>query len=90
MIKNTNTTTAAVLRSGNEPSFVVPTGASAFWHVTETYGINHATVGGRDALGFGVRTTHDVPPTDLSPSRMAVRTARVTTKQDRPPRGIPR
>jgi hypothetical protein len=84
------TITAAALRSRSESSFMVPTGAEAFWHLA----VSH-----RSGYAFGVATgtTYDVPtgsaaamvlPTSNRP--MIARDGRTNAKQAGPPRGVPR
>ena len=71
--------TTAALRARSESSFVVPMGAEAFWQLV----VSHR---GGNALRFG--TAYDVPTGTVNP--MVGPDARVTAKQARPPRGVPR
>jgi hypothetical protein len=76
MTNYTTTSTAAALRTHGAPSFVVSAGMSTW---------SSAAPANR-ALGTavqGLRLTVDIP------NPMVDRT-RVATKQDRPPRGVPR
>jgi hypothetical protein len=77
MITNMTTTTAA-LPGNSAPSFVVSTGAAAFWHLAAN----------DVAADHGV--THDVPRSGVTPIPTRRRVSDLAAKQDRPPRGIPR
>jgi hypothetical protein len=83
MITETITPTAA-LRSRSESSFVVPTGAEAFWqHI-----VSHETP--VDLFGNGFAHDASLPPAAMvTVAPMTGRRVRAA-KQDRPPRGVPR
>jgi hypothetical protein len=77
MVTNTHTTPAAPY-SHSEPSFVMPTGAAAFWNLART---------GHAATGFGAVTVRDIPLSVDHQALTAVRRNRIATKQAGPPRG---
>jgi hypothetical protein len=74
--------TAAAQRTLGAPSFVVSQQMSA-WPGTAAYRVGAAGAAGATPAVHAVKLRLDVP----NPS---VRDSRVVTKQDRPPRGVPR
>jgi hypothetical protein len=74
--------TAAAQRTLGAPSFVVSQQMSA-WPGTAAYRVGAAGAAGATRAVHAVKLRLDVP----NPS---VRDSRVVTKQDRPPRGVPR
>lgn len=82
----TNTiTAAATLRTRSASPFVLPTGAAS-WQLAVSIPTNAAGV-----FGFAHGTSfHDATLMVIEPAQPVGADARVTTKQDRPPRGVPR
>jgi hypothetical protein len=79
-------TTAAALRTRSESPFVLPTSVSKSWQPrvftpATAYGDN----GSAPRISF-LDTTHMA----VVPTQLAGTGVRVATKQDRPPRGVPR
>jgi hypothetical protein len=73
--KTDNTTAAALLRTHGAPSFVVSLGTSTWSNAAPTH------AGERAYTPLSV---------DIPNPMVVRRDARVATKQDRPPRGVPR
>jgi hypothetical protein len=85
------TITPAAPRMFSEPTFVVPTDAPASWQRVRSDRRSQVTgLGGNAPFGFGVThaTAHVAPRSAVLPTPIV--DARNATKQDRPPRGVPR
>jgi hypothetical protein len=79
-------TTAAALRSRSGSPFVLPTGSPKSWQPAVSTPADTISVSG---AAHGTRYP-DSALMVVNPATMAGADARVATKQDRPPRGVPR
>jgi hypothetical protein len=79
-------TTAAALRSRSGSPFVLPTGSPKSWPLAVSIPADTTGVSGS---AHGTRY-QDSALMVVNPATMAGADARVATKQDRPPRGVPR